>query len=174
MGLLVVEELEEDIPVGWHAVTVAPTEMLDTHPDGPAGGAPPDPAIDMLKVREFVAMDKRKDELEAELKAVKQRMNGLDAALMEQFSATGTQSMRVDGRTLYLRRDIRCSAKKGMKAQAVAMLKNHGLGDYVEEGFNANSISAWMREEDRAGRPLPEGFTDTMTILEEFHVRVTN
>ena len=45
------------------------------------------------------------------------------------------------------------------------------LGDYVEETFNTNSLSAYVRELDREGKPLSTALAAVLDVSEVFKLR---
>ena len=97
-------------------------------------------------LKEFVALEKEKAQLNGRLKVINQRLEVLDGAITEEFVKDGIQSMRVDGRTVYLHRDIYASPKDGERAAVVEALKECDLSQYIKEDYNANSLTAFVRE----------------------------
>ncbi len=57
------------------------------------------------------------------------------------------------------------------KAAVCDALRRGQLGEYVEETYNTNSLSAYMRELDREGRPLPPVLDAVLEIGEVFKLR---
>jgi len=98
------------------------------------------------ELKEFVALEKEKATLKARLKVIESRLTELDESIAAQFVSDGVQSMRIDGRTVYLHRDIYASAKDGARDAVVAALRDCDLGQYVKEDYNANSLTAYVRE----------------------------
>ena len=98
------------------------------------------------ELKEFVALEKEKATLKARLKVIESRLTVLDESIAAQFVSDGVQSMRIDGRTVYLHRDIYASAKDGARDAVVAALRDCDLGQYVKEDYNANSLTAYVRE----------------------------
>jgi len=101
--------------------------------------------MNMDQLKEFVALEKRKRDLEAELKAVAARLEDLEQALVPQFLNDGVASMRVDGRTVYIARDIHASPAND-RAEVIDALKRSDLGQYVSENYNTQSLKAFVRE----------------------------
>jgi hypothetical protein len=136
-------------------------------------------------LKEFVALEDEKADLKTRLKAIENRLGELDTTLTEQFLADGIQSTRIDGRTVYLHRDLYASAKDGDKEAVVAALKSCELGQYVKEDYNANSLKAYVREmvrnaEEQArvdgrvlddpAKALPDHLAATLNISTVFSV----
>jgi hypothetical protein len=99
----------------------------------------------MELLKEFVALENRKKELDAELKAIAARLDDLEQALVPQFLEDGVQSMRIDGRMVYIARDIYPSPASD-RAAVIKALKQSNLGQYVSENFNSQSLRAFVRE----------------------------
>ncbi len=105
--------------------------------------------MNSTQLREFVSLENRKKELDAQLKAVNQQLVELEELLVPQFVEDGVQNITCDGRVVYLRTDVYASAKDGDREAVVAALKASELGQYVSENFNSNSLTAYVREVKR-------------------------
>jgi hypothetical protein len=101
--------------------------------------------MNMEQLKEFVCLENRKRDLDAELKGVKARLDELEEALVPQFIEDGVQSMKVDGRTVSLAQEIYASPLDG-RERVVEALKASELAQYVSENYNTNSLSAFVRE----------------------------
>jgi len=141
--------------------------------------------MNTAELKEFVALEKEKATLKARLKVIDSRLTELDESIAAQFVSDGVQSMRIDGRTVYLHRDIYASAKDGARDAVVAALRDCDLGQYVKEDYNANSLTAYVREmvreaEEQArldnrviddpAEALPTGLAATLKISTVFSV----
>ena len=119
--------------------------------------------MNMEQLKEFVSLENRKRDLDAELKATKQKLDDIEQALIPQFIEDGVQRVTVDSRTVALAQDIYASPLSD-REDAVAALKNSELGQYVAENYNSNSLTAFVREvarevaalAEREGRPYGE------------------
>lgn len=112
-------------------------------PQGPASGESQSSDV----VREAIALTKRIEQLKLELAPLEDQLKALQPKLIEEFERTGDQRRTVDGKTAYLHRQLWVYAADGIDKDAVAeALKKAGLGDYVKETFNVQSISAFARE----------------------------
>ena len=137
------------------------------------------------QVKQFVSLADKKADLEVQLEQVKTNMKALEEVLMGQFQDSGTQSVSVDGRTVSLRRDLFASAKGADKEAVTAALKAADLGQYVKEDYNANSLTAYVREMVRAaeaerGAPLdeltdalPQPLRAVLSVFVKYSVRAT-
>lgn len=104
-------------------------------------------------------------------------LEALQNAIIEEMVEEGAQNFKhaATGKTLYLSRKVWARiAREGKdatdaeKAAAMEALREAGLGDYVAENFNVNSLSAHFREEwDKrlqAERDKPEDERLPLTI----------
>ncbi len=105
--------------------------------------------MNMEQLREFVSLENRKRDLDAELKAANQRLDELEDLIIPQFMEAGVPSIAVtvDGstRTLSIYPDVYASPLNG-RTEVAAALKASELGQYVAENYNSNSLTAYVRE----------------------------
>ena len=101
--------------------------------------------MNMEQQKEFVALENRKKELDSELKAIAAQLDDLEQSLVPQFLEDGVQSMKIDGRVVYVAQDIYPSPASD-RAAVVEALKKSELGQYVSENFNSQSLRAFVRE----------------------------
>ena len=105
--------------------------------------------MNMEQLREFVSLENRKRDLDAELKATNQKLDELEDLIIPQFIEAGVPSIAVtvDGstRTLSIYPDVYASPLKD-RAEVAAALKASELGQYVAENYNSNSLTAYVRE----------------------------
>jgi hypothetical protein len=122
------------------------------------------------ELKRFVALEERRRQLEAEIDTIKAEATELEERLLPQFEQSGMERVSIDGRTVYVERKLWAKAKDGDKP-AVCKALNCRLGDYVEETFNTNSLSAYVRELDREGRTLPPSLAAVLDVSEVFKLR---
>lgn len=101
--------------------------------------------MDMTQLKEFVSLEKRKKDLDAELKQTNQRIAELEDALIPQFVANGMSKATVDGRTVYLMQKVSASPWTD-REEVIAALKASELGQYVAENYNTQSLTAFVNE----------------------------
>ncbi|MCC6366872.1 MAG: hypothetical protein IT165_25400 [Bryobacterales bacterium] len=105
--------------------------------------------MNMEQLREFVSLENKKRDLDAELKATNQRLDELEDLILPQFIEAGVPSIAVtvDGstRTLSIYPDVYASPRND-RADVAAALKASELGQYVAENYNSNSLTAYVRE----------------------------
>lgn len=115
------------------------------------------------RLHRFVELDARKRVLEPELDAIKKEMAALgdeEGALFEDFVELGQQNVKLNGVTVYLKGQIWAGAAKrpdGSPDYALsnAALREAGVGELIEERFNAQVLSSWVRELPRDDSDMP-------------------
>lgn len=105
--------------------------------------------MNMEPLREFVSLETRKKELDADLKATKQRLDELEQQIIPMFVEEGVPSMTVEAdgvkRTLSIYPDVYASPLND-REEVVDALKQSGLDQYVAENYNTNSLTSFVRE----------------------------
>jgi len=120
---------------------------------------------------DMVTLDaKIKDAVRAveELKDVRA---ALEEQLLEQFAETGTQSVRVSGRMVGMRRDV--YAKILDPERLHDALRAAGFGDLIQPKVDSTKLSALVREFDRGDVECPAELAEVVTASEKFSIRVT-
>jgi hypothetical protein len=107
---------------------------------------------------ELKALRDHKDALEAELKQVNMDIDSVDELLSGLMLDTETQNFTRAGTMFCLTTRIRASATEGMKDELFAALRSEGFGDLIYETVNANSLSAFVKEQiaENAGESLDD------------------
>lgn len=136
-------------------------------------------------VNEFIELDEQRKGKEGEIDKIKERMSELEPLIMERFENAGMQSMKsTQGTVIYVRRDLWAGAKEGAEVLLLESLKAVGLGDMVKEKVNTQTLSAYVREQEKeqfgsnvSAKPddiiqvLPEGLREAVNITEKFSLR---
>lgn len=122
-------------------------------------------------LKEFVDLQKLKADLDAELESCKKRLAEIEPILLDQFSQNSTSKVTAHGRTVYVHRQLWAKAKDGDKQAVIEALRASSLTQYVSETFNTNSLSAYVRELEAQGVPLPEPLAATIETSEVFSLR---
>lgn len=136
-------------------------------------------------VNEYIELDDQRKGKEAETEKLKERMAELEPQIMERFENAGMQSMKSkQGTVIYIRRDLWAGAKEGAEVLLLEALKAVGLGDMVKEKVNTQTLSAYIREQEKdqfganvSAKPeeiigvLPEGLREAVNITEKFSLR---
>lgn len=137
---------------------------------------------------ELKALRDRKDALEAELKKVNTDIDNVDWHLSNLMAETETQNFTRAGTMFCLTTKTRASATEGKKDELFAALRAQGFGDMIYETVNANSLSAFVKEQiaENAENPsiddttnagpgtdaLPEWLTGLVNVFEKITVSV--
>jgi hypothetical protein len=106
--------------------------------------------IDQL--REFVALENEGKGITDRLKAIKQRQDELEEALIPQFIADGLDATQLDGRIIAIKQTTIAFPRAGEHKAVLNGFKNNPdpkVAAYVKEDFNVSSISKWVREIER-------------------------
>ena len=129
--------------------------------------------MDIDRLREYVRLKRRQKELDAELKALGQEIDQMQETLLETFAQDGVTSMTVDGSTVYLHRQLWAGAAEGItRDQMCEGLRETGLGHFVHEAFNTQTLSSWVRDLEREGEELPPDLEGLMALREVYQLRV--
>ena len=111
--------------------------------------------------------------LEDELKAVGFDIERVDADLAKRMIDAETQNFTRNGTMFCLTSTTRASATAGCKEELFDALREAGYGDLVCETVNANSLSAFVKEQTTEnGDTLPEWLTGLVTVFEKTTVGV--
>lgn len=107
---------------------------------------------------EFVNLDREKAEIEKRLGEIKERANLIGKALLDDWANRGMQSVNLQGRTVYIRRDFYCSKKGGVETQKVCdALERMGHRSMVNPSYSPASLKALVREIVDNDQMVPEG-----------------
>ena len=111
--------------------------------------------------------------LEDELKAVGLEIDRVDTSLAQRMSDTETQNFTRNGTMFCLTSTTRASAAAGRKDELFEALRAAGYGDLVYETVNANSLSAFVKEQTAENEDvLPEWLDGLVTVFEKTTVGV--
>ncbi len=129
--------------------------------------------LDTDLIRQFATLTAQKRALEEQAKALASELKAMEQPLMEAMSLAGVETLPIEtpeGRmTVYLHSQMWARATD--KATACSALRECGLGDFVAENFNTNTVSAHIREAVRNGEDLPQPIRDAFKISEIHSVR---
>lgn len=120
---------------------------------------------------QMVEIDAEIEEAEALVASIKARRQVVEEQLLEQFAETGTSSVRVNGRTVSMRRDLYSKILDADRLNDA--LREAGFGDLVEEKVNSMRLAALVREIDRGDIEQPEALVGVVDKSEKFSIRVT-
>ena len=110
---------------------------------------------------------------EQELKEITEEIDRVDAALAERMISTETQNFTRNGTMFCLTNATRASAAAGRKDELFAALRAAGFGDLVYETVNANSLSAFVKEQTAENEDvLPQWLDGLVNVFEKTTVGV--
>ena len=122
---------------------------------------------------ELKALRDRKQALEAELKQVNADIDNTDWHLSNLMAETETQNFTRAGTMFCLTSTTRASAAPDRKDELFDALRAEGFGSMVYETVNANSLSAFVKEQmAENGDALPEWLDGLVKVFEKTTVGV--
>jgi hypothetical protein len=128
--------------------------------------------ISMDRLKEFVALEKRRRVLEAELAVVKKQAGDLEPVLREQFAVSGVQNMKMDGLTVSVRRSVYPKYREGFgRSDVIEALRLDGLADLLKEDYSTSTFTALVRDIESSGGPLPENLARVVEVSEQYELR---
>ena len=120
-------------------------------------------------VSEYANLTIKRRDLEAEANRLKTELLAIEEKLVEEFSQAGVQNVKTTaGQTVYLNREV-FAKLVGDQKKAYTALRRAGLGDFVKETVNAQTLRAYVREVDEV---LPKGLQPYIDITEIYRMRM--
>lgn len=115
----------------------------------------------------------KKKAAEQQLKDVHAEIEKTEYQLSMQMAETETQNFTRAGTMFSLTTKTRASAMAGRKDELYAALKENGYGDLVYETVNANSLSAFVKEQIAENQDtVPEWLSGLVHVYEQTSVSV--
>lgn len=132
----------------------------------------PEATADIRVVRRYAELENERADLEDKLKAVKAKLDEMAEPVLAYFQRQGIDRTTIDGRTLYLRRDLYAGRAEGVTPEAACeTLKAAGFGEFVKEGVVTQSLSAFLREREKNGEPaVPPSLAGMIVANEVYRV----
>jgi hypothetical protein len=120
-------------------------------------------------VSQYANLTIKRRDLEAEANRLKTELLAIEEKLVEEFSQAGVQNVKTTaGQTVYLNREV-FAKLVGDQKKAYTALRRAGLGDFVKETVNAQTLRAYVREVDEV---LPKGLQPYIDITEIYRMRM--
>jgi len=120
-------------------------------------------------VAEYADKMAERRKLDAEVNALKTELAILEERLVEEFGQAGIQNIKTSaGQTVYLNREV-FAKLVGDQKKAYTALRRAGLGDFIKDTVNAQTLRAWVKEMDEV---LPKGLQPYIDITEVFRMRM--
>ena len=145
----------------------------------------PIPELPEELLAEYIEQSACKSSLELELKSVKDRLEQLEPKVIEHFTDTGTSKVTRNGYTVYLNETLwaklrpaqfdeegRLICSAATSEDVTEALKACGLGQFVSEKYNTQTLSAQLREWERDGVAMPPELAEVLTSSKVHSARV--
>lgn len=132
--------------------------------------------MDANRLHLYAELDQKRLRLRKEQEDIEAALKPLEEAILEEITQEGVTSFRVTTPdfglvNVYLERRVWAKCVDGDWARATQALKSAGLTEYIEVKYNTQSLSAYLRELDRAGEPLPEQLMGAIDAEQRLSVR---
>ena len=101
--------------------------------------------MDAEKVTRYLCLDRRKHDLEVELKQTAHDLKDLERAVVDELLNSGMTGAEAEGRRLVLAPKVEASPIEGRRA-VVEALKEAGLDQYIPQDYNDSKLRAYVRE----------------------------
>lgn len=119
------------------------------------------------------ALRDEKKEIEQSLKDINAELEEVDAVLAQLMTDTETQNFTRSGTVFCLTNTIRASAMADRKEELFEALRAEGHGGLIYETVNANSLSAFVREQiSENDDVLPDWLNGLVNVFEKTTVGV--
>lgn len=132
--------------------------------------------MEIEQFRRFAELKRLIADHEREVKALKAEASELEAELVGQLGDEGVASLKVNNGkrkvNLSLNRQLWATNLESPEATAAAC-KAAGLGELVSERANTQTLSAYLRDLERAGESMPREFEGVVGTFEKFSISVT-
>lgn len=133
-----------------------------------------------MQTQNMYELAERLKQLREKKKAAEQQLKDIHAEIAQteyqlsmQMAETETQNFTRAGTMFALTTKTRASAMAGRKDELYAALKENGYGDLVYETVNANSLSAFVKEQIAENQDtVPEWLSGLVHIYEQTSVSV--
>ena len=124
-------------------------------------------------LRRYVHLKDQISKVDTDLSELKKQAGELEQELLDELSDDGINKITVDGRTVYMRRELWARKEQGVEGYEVAQaVMKAGLDEYVQPKVNMQSLSAFVRDLDRAEEPLPYELEGVVRVDEVFRLGV--
>ena len=114
-----------------------------------------------------------KKDAEQRVKDINAEIDKTEYALVQLMAETETQNFTRAGTMFSLTTKTRASAMAGRKDELYSALKENGFGELVYETVNANSLSAFVKEQIAENQDtVPEWLNGLVNVYEQTSVSV--
>jgi hypothetical protein len=120
---------------------------------------------DIRTCKQYAKLANEKEEAKARLKVIDEKMVVLEPEILSYLENQGGAKVTVDGRTLSIRTETWAAKSENVSWEtACDVLSKNGFADMVGPRFNAQSLSASIREMIRDGEEVPAPVAEVLSI----------
>ena len=128
--------------------------------------------MDDLNLRKFIELNCEKKDLKFRLAKIEEELTELEEILLEQFQNLGMSKITIEKNTIYIKKRLFVSPKNGDRTAVIAALKDSGLENFIQENFNTNTLTAYVKEQFECGFRLSKSLSESLKIIEKFSLNV--
>jgi hypothetical protein len=126
----------------------------------------------MTAVNRFAKLDRRRMELEQQVKEIKKECDELQPAVLEWFTQQGIENIRTDECLVHVVQKWKVTPKSGYnKDDIVSALMHTGLEDMVTTSYHWTRMSSLARAAAIDGTELPAELLEVVDVGEEYKVQ---
>ncbi len=128
------------------------------------------PAAKTDLLKRIVRLRKEREAAEAKLAKIKTQIDEQEPAVLNWMQEAGISSVKQDGITVHIRREVWASVADGNTDFLRDALDAAGIDPdtIIRERANTQTLSALVREFDRDGRPMPNSLAAAVKVSEVF------
>lgn len=131
----------------------------------------PDTLIERLK--KYAELRAAQKASEDEASGLKAEADLMERDLVDYFIENDMQNTKVAGKTIFLHPSTFAQRKPGVTTEDVkAALIKSGLAHLVTDTVNANTLSAYVRQQDDADEPLPAPLAEVVELGSRLSLRI--
>lgn len=105
---------------------------------------------------------------EAEVKKLKERVERAEAAVLDLYVENGWQNVKCNGRRVSLVKRVFARPVPDHRDALIAALRSEGYEDLVQTNVLPATLSAFVREHQKEGDPIPESIAEHLIVTELF------
>lgn len=130
------------------------------------------PAAKTDLLKRIVRLRKEREAAEAKLAKIKAQMDEQEPAVLEWFQQNGMSSVKINGVTVHIRRELWASVGEHGVEFLRDALDAAGIDSstVIAERANTQTLSAVIREFERDERPIPNSLAAAVKVSEKFRL----
>ena len=132
--------------------------------------------MNMEIIKRFAELTAEKKKAEEKLRAIKDELSGIEPTLLQELIENQVDRLPVttddgDRITVFIHTQAGARPVDGDKEAVVRTLKKCGMSDFVQETYNTNSLSAYVRERLAHGQDLQPTLKEVSRVDEVTSIR---